>query len=67
MSQLEDEIEEVDYSLKVNNQLMKVYKWSMGKPWDTTEDRTFTLWTWERKNNILKAWIILSNFVKIFC
>lgn len=29
MSQLEDEIEEVDYSLKVNNQLLRVYKWSM--------------------------------------
>ena len=31
ISQLEDEIQEVDYSLKVNNQLLKVYKWSMGK------------------------------------
>lgn len=31
MSQVKDEIEEVDYSLKVNNQLLKVYKWSMGK------------------------------------
>lgn len=31
ISQVKDKIEEVDYSLKVNNQLLKVYKWSVGK------------------------------------